>query len=210
AARGFATVSINYRLSGEAHFPAQIQDAKAAVRWLRANAEKWSINPDAIGATGTSAGGHLAALLATSADVDELEGSGGNSDFSSRIHAAVPMGAQTDLMVERIRLKSLDPKVKIYRNFLNGSQVENPTLYQLASPRHHFSKDDAPAFFITGELDDPSTRAVAFREDYDRHNILNGVKVIPGAPHGFVRKQKFFDSAIEQMVEFFTECLIEP
>lgn len=62
AERGYVAVSISYRLSGEAPFPAQIQDCKAAVRWLRANAERYGINPDRIGATGHSAGGHLAAL----------------------------------------------------------------------------------------------------------------------------------------------------
>jgi pectinesterase len=207
AARGFVTVSIDYRLSGESPFPAQIEDAKAAVRWLRANAEKWGVNPDAIGATGSSAGGHLAALLATSGDVEELEGNGGNQEFSSRIQAAVPMCAQTDLMVERIKLKSEDPKVTMYRQFLGGTQSEQSETYRSASPLHYFSDDDAPAFFLTGELDDPSTRAEVIRNEYKKQNIPTGLHVIPGAPHGFHRKQRFFDITIDQMGTFFSSQL---
>ena len=79
ASKGFVTVAISYRLSGEAKFPAAIQDAKAAVRWLRANAGTYGIEADKIGVTGLSAGGHLAALLATSGGVAELEGDGGNA-----------------------------------------------------------------------------------------------------------------------------------
>lgn len=208
AARGFVTVSIDYRLSGEAPFPAQIEDAKAAVRWLRAHAAKWKIDPDAIGATGSSAGGHLAALLATSGGVRELEGQGDNPKFSSRIQAAAPMCAQTDLMVERIKEKSAAPK-GIYRAFLGGSQEEVPETYRLASPMHHFDAEDPPTFFLCGELDDPSTRAEAFRSKSGEMGISTGLRVIPGAPHGFHRKQKFFDLAIDQLESFFTQQLKE-
>ena len=71
--RGYAVVSVNYRLSQEAIFPAQIYDIKAAVRWIRANAKQYKFNPDKIAAWGGSAGGHLSALLGTSGDVKELE-----------------------------------------------------------------------------------------------------------------------------------------
>jgi len=88
--RGYAVVSINYRLSGEAISPAQINDIKAAVRWIRANAKQYKFNPDKIAAWGGSAGGNLAALLGTSGDVKELEdGSQGNANQSSRVQAVV-------------------------------------------------------------------------------------------------------------------------
>ena len=79
--------SIEYRLSGEAPFPAQIEDCKAAVRWLRANAAKYNLDADRIGAWGHSAGGHLSALLGTSGGVQELEGNGDNMSYSSRVQA---------------------------------------------------------------------------------------------------------------------------
>ena len=89
-AAGYAVASINYRLSGEAKYPAQINDAKAAVRFLRANAAKYNLNPDKFGAWGASAGGNLVSLLGTTCGVTELEGADlGNADQSSCVQAVV-------------------------------------------------------------------------------------------------------------------------
>jgi acetyl esterase/lipase len=88
-AKGYAAVSMNYRFLQQAEFPGQIEDCKAAVRWLRANAKKYNLDPDRIGVMGASAGGHLAALLGTTSDIKELEGGGGNLDQSSRVQAVI-------------------------------------------------------------------------------------------------------------------------
>lgn len=203
AARGYVAATVSYRLSGEATFPAQIHDTKAAVRWLRANADTYGIDPDRIGATGSSAGGHLAALLGTSAGVPELEGEGGNADFSSAVQAVVPMGAQSDLMTERIARRSVDPAAAFYPQFLGGTQDEVPDTYRLASPRHHLDAGDPPFLFLTGELDDPSTHADEFRKQAEKLGIDAGLFVLEGAPHPFPSKQPFFDIAIDQLDAFF-------
>jgi acetyl esterase/lipase len=91
AAKGYAVASINYRFLQHADFPAQIEDCKAAVRWLRANARTYNLDPDHIGAMGGSAGGHLASLLGVAADAKDLEGKGGNLDQSSRVQAVVSL-----------------------------------------------------------------------------------------------------------------------
>lgn len=201
AARGYVTVSIDYRLSGEATFPAHVHDCKAAVRWMRANAEKWGVDGDMIGATGASAGGHLAALLGTSGGVEELEGDGGNAEFSSTVQAVVPMGGQSDLMSDRTREVS---DRDIYRQFLGGSQSEVPETYRLASPRAHLDASDAPIFFLTGELDDPSTHGDEVRRDCLALGIPTKVFVIEGAPHPFLTKQKFFDIGVDEIDSFFS------
>ncbi len=133
AAKGYVTATISYRLSGEAKFPAAIQDCKAAVRFLRANAAKFGINANAIGVTGLSAGGHLAALLTTSGGVKELEGDGGHADQSSAVQACVAMGAQSDLESARIGELSAAPNNPHYRPFLGDSQAKIPQTYALAS-----------------------------------------------------------------------------
>ena len=97
AAKGYAVASINYRLSQHAVFPAQIEDCKAAIRWLRANAAKYHLDPDHIGVWGASAGGHLVAMLGTTGGVKELEGTGGNLDQSSRVQCVVDWFGPTDL-----------------------------------------------------------------------------------------------------------------
>lgn len=208
AARGYVTATISYRLSGEAPFPAAIHDCKAAVRFLRANASEFGIDSKQIGAMGLSAGGHLTALLATSAGIAELEGAGGNSEVSSAIQAAVPMGAQTDLLSERTRRISVEPeRGQIWRKFLGGSQEQRRTTYRLASPLYHLDASDPPCWIITGELDDASTRADAFRDRLEKLQNHTGLTVIKGAPHPFLGKQKWFDEMVESADRFFQRHL---
>ena len=94
--KGYAVASINYRFSQHALFPAQIEDCKAAIRWLRANAKKYDLDASHVGVWGASAGGHLVALLGTTGGVKELEGNGGNLDQSSRVQCVVDWFGPTD------------------------------------------------------------------------------------------------------------------
>ena len=208
AARGYVAATISYRLSGEAPFPAQIHDCKAAVRFLRANAAKYGADADQIGAIGLSAGGHLTALLATSGNVKELEGNGGNAKFSSVIQAAVPMGAQTDLESERTRnISKLEDRGKIWRQFLGGAQEDRLKTYQLASPLYHLDSMDPPCWFITGEKDDPSTQADKFRQRLQKLGLCSGITIIKDGPHGFLNKQIWFDEMINDADKFFKKTL---
>ena len=207
AAQGFVTATISYRLSGEAKFPAAMQDCKAAVRFLRANAAKFGINANAIGVTGLSAGGHLAALLTTSGGVKELEGDGGHADQSSTVQAGIAMGAQSDLESARIGELSSKPDDPFYRTFLGDSQAKVPQTYALASPRHHLDKADPPLLFMTGELDDVSTHADETRPDLEKLGIPTGLTLIPQAPHAFLGQQKAFDTCVSASVDFFTKHL---
>ena len=97
--RGYAVVAINYRLSGEARFPALVHDAKASVRWIRANAQRYHLDPDRIAAWGGSAGGYLASMLGTSAGIQELEDlSLGNPDQPDNVQAVVTWFGPTDFL----------------------------------------------------------------------------------------------------------------
>lgn len=208
AARGYVAATISYRLSGEAPFPAAIHDCKAAVRYLRANAQELGIDAEHIGAIGLSAGGHLTALLASSAGVEELEGDGGNAEYSSTIQAAVPMGAQTDFLSTRNRdISAAIDRGQIWRQFLGGSQEEMPQAYRLASPLSHLQESSPPCWFITGENDDPSTHAVTFRQRLEELGIASDLTIIQGAPHPFLGKQIWFDETIQVADEFFSKHL---
>lgn len=210
ASHGFVTATISYRLSGEAQFPAQIYDCKAAVRFLRAHADELGIDSQHIGAIGLSAGGHLTALLATTGNVKSLEGNGGNPDFSSAIQAAVPMGAQTDFLSERVRnVAASKEKGSIWRQFLGGTQQEQPETYKLASPIEHLTAKTPPIWFITGELDDSSTHATMFRNKMERLLNESGLTIIESAPHGFLNKQGWFEQAIKTAVDHFKTQLVK-
>src|SRR5262249_52162234 len=126
AEKGFVSVSASYRLTSVSPFPAQIEDCKAAVRWLRANADKYHIDADKIAALGFSAGAHLACLLGTTAKESEFEGTGGAKDQSSRVQAVVSFYGPTDFSVKR-----WDKTVEDYflKPFLGGSFEEKKDLY---------------------------------------------------------------------------------
>jgi acetyl esterase/lipase len=157
-AYGYIVVSIDYRLSGEAPFPAAIEDCKSAVRWIRANAATYHFDPDHIGAWGHSAGGHLAALLGTSGGVAELEGAGDNSTFSSRVQAVCDMSAPSDLLQFYETVSSLNDgpgrraKAAV-EQFLGGPVEQNSAKAIAASPTTYVSKDDAAFLLIHGEND---------------------------------------------------------
>ncbi|HUT34801.1 MAG TPA: alpha/beta hydrolase [Phycisphaerae bacterium] len=144
---GYVVASINYRLSFEAIFPAQIHDCKAAIRFLRANARKYSIDPDHIGVWGSSAGGHLAALVGTSGGVNVLEGNvGGNLDFSSRVQCAVDYFGPTDLLAFRGQQTTvgLDAPNSFLVRFVGGVVEEKNPLVAQANPIAYVSRDTPP------------------------------------------------------------------
>jgi len=204
AAKGFVTVTISYRLSGEKPFPAQIHDAKAAVRWLRAHADRYGLDPARIGATGHSAGGHLTALLATSGGVDALEGEGGEPGRSSRIQAAVAMGAQSDFDTPHVRANEGDPaKLPMWVQFLGGSFADVPERYRAASPAHYLDAQDPPLAFITGETDHPSTQADGVRRRLIGLGIPTGLTVIKGAGHGIFQRPEWSRQVVDSIAAFF-------
>ena len=203
AANGFVAVTIEYRLSGEAKFPANIQDCKAAVRWLRANAAKYNIDPERIAATGSSAGGHLAALLAVSGEVTELEGDGGNANFKSNIQTAVAIGAQTDFLSQRIiDISESATGPGYYKALLGGPYSTHTEKYKMASPLTHLDEKDPPILFISGEKDDPSTAADKFRLKMKNLNIPSNYRMIRDAPHSFLKSKAWFEDSFRSSLNF--------
>ena len=101
----------------------------------------------------------------------------------------------------------MEDRGQIWRQFLGGSQQERPETYRLASPLHHLDQEDPPCWFITGETDDPSTHADAFRSRMKELGIPSGLTVIHDAPHPFLGKQIWFDEMIEVADEFFSKHL---
>jgi len=149
--RGYAVASINYRLSREAIFPAQIHDCKAAIRWLRGNAGKYQLDPERIAVWGSSAGGHLAALLGTTAGVTELEDfSMGNAGISSRVQAVVDWFGPTDfLAMGGNHNKPLSPE-----SLLVGCPIETcPERVAKTNPINYVTETDPPFFIQHGTAD---------------------------------------------------------
>ena len=147
AQKGYVVATIDYRLSGEAPFPAAIQDVNCAIRWMRANAARLGVDPNRIGLVGGSTGAHLAMLAAYSADKGdaELQGTGGNPGVSTRVQALVDLYGPNNLARAR------NPAMLA---FLQGkTAAEAPELYAKASPINYVSKDSPPTLILHGTID---------------------------------------------------------
>lgn len=158
ARRGYVAMAIAYRLSGEAKFPANIQDCHAAVRYLRAHATDYKVDADRIGVVGGSAGAHLAGLLATTANVPALHGNGGNASVSSAVQAAVlisgPMEIATGSVAQRSLIKNNPKPAAVW--LFGGNVEEMPEAYALADAHQHIDKHTPPILFQYGGAEDPS------------------------------------------------------
>jgi acetyl esterase/lipase len=179
--RGYAVASLNYRLSGHAVFPAQIEDCKAGVRWLRAHAKEYGIDPDRFGVWGSSAGGHLVALLGTSGDEKAFD-VGPNLEVSSRVQAVCDYFGPTDLtrMDERTapgaRMRHNDP-ASPESALLGGSVQENKEKAARASPLTYVTTNALPPFLIVHGDSDP---VVSF---YQSELLFEALKKAGGSVH---------------------------
>ncbi len=153
ARAGFVAVSINYRLSDQSLYPAQLHDAKAAIRWLRANAVDLGIDPERIGVWGHSAGGHLSALLGTTGDLPELEGESGSPGYSSRVQAVVAVSPPTDFLAIPPGWPYVEPR-RATSKFVGGPLEERRDLMRLANPIAHIRPGIPPFLIIHGEADE--------------------------------------------------------
>lgn len=205
AQKGFVTFAPEYRLGEEALFPAGSHDVHTAVRFLRANAKTYGIQPDRIGAVGGSAGGHLVGLLATGGDLPELRGTGNWDGVSSKIQAAVvlagPMEMTTGSVAERSRTK---PKTSNANMWLGGTIDEKPALYALADAHLKISKDDCPILFMAGEKDNPQRNAPS-REKLKAVGVHTGLISYPGAKHGAWNSFPWFDEYINDIAAFLEQ-----
>jgi acetyl esterase/lipase len=155
ARRGYVCASIEYRLSGEAVWPAQIEDCKAAVRYLRAHADELGLDPQRIGAWGASAGGHLVAMLGVAADRPELEGQGGWGEHSSRVQAVCDFYGPADLLAMTGEPSALDHNEADSPEgmLLGGAVREHPDRARSASPISYTSRDEPPFSIFHGSED---------------------------------------------------------
>lgn len=206
AEHGYVAATISYRLSGVAKFPAAVEDAKCAVRWLRANAEKYGVDPDRIGVAGGSAGGHLSMMVGYAPDMPDLEGKGGNADTSSRVQAVVNLYGPTDLTTDFARTKG------VVIDFLDGKTFDDaPELYRLASPITHVTEDDPPTLILHGSIDAtvPIDQAVLLVDKLKETGVTFNYDRLEGWPHAMDIEENVNRYCLAKMLQFFGEHLSE-
>lgn len=206
----YAVASVNYRLATEAAYPAQIQDLKAAVRFLRAHAKTYKLDPNRIAVWGTSAGGHLAALLGTSGDVKQLEGDLGWKKYSSRVQAVCDWSGPTDFNTAQ---KQSPPTNKIRFDDqsspvfgLMGGRMDKASL-ATASPITYVSKDDPPFLIMHGDIDDaiPAAQSQQLADSLKAQKVDVTFHLLKGVGHSFGTLEDF-----KTVEEFFDKKMISP
>jgi endo-1,4-beta-xylanase len=205
--KGYAVASIQYRFSSHAPWPAQAHDCKAAVRFLRAHAEEYNIDPERFAVGGESAGGHLAAFLGASGDVPELEGDLGNAGVSSRVQAVVDLFGPTDLTLmgqQTIGVSMIqhDAPNSPESLLLGGPVQEMHELAKTANPLTYVDKSDPPFLIMHGSNDRlvPPGQSTILAKALIDAGVEVTMKTIAGADHG---GPQFHSPQSRRMVEDF-------
>jgi acetyl esterase/lipase len=204
AEHGYVAVTATYRLAPKFPYPAAVYDVKAAVRWLRANAATYSIDPDRIGVTGDSAGGHLAQFLGVTGGVADFEGDGGNPGVSSRVTCVVNWYGPSDFT--KSYGKSVDA-AEVLPLWLGGDDTKEHKKHIQASPLYWVTPAAAPTLLLHGTKDP----YVAFEQAEWIRDRLKAAEVevemvaFEGAGHGF--KGADAEKAQKAMVDFFDRHL---
>jgi len=203
AERGYVAVTVTYRLAPQYQFPAAVNDVKAAVRWLRANADKYHLDPERIGAVGDSAGGHLAQFLGVTGDVTQFDGDH-NPGHSSRVACVVNFYGPSDLT--KSYGKSVDA-AEVLPLFLGGDVEHQRRRHVLASPLYWVTPAAAPTLLIHGTED----KYVNYEQAQWIYERLKAATVevelltLKGAGHGF--KGEDAQRAEKAMFDFFDKHL---
>lgn len=179
--KGYVVASIDYRLSQDAEFPAQIRDCKAAIRWLRSHAKIYGIDPERVAVWGESAGGHLASLVGTAGDVDEWEQA--PETGSSQVQAVIDWYGRADLTpVFKVPVSPDSPVALL----LGGSDNDVAEMAQEASPISHVSKDDPPFLIMHGDMDEivPLRQSQAFAWALRNSGVDVELLILKGVGHG--------------------------
>jgi acetyl esterase/lipase len=203
ARAGFVAATVSYRFCPTHHFPAQVHDVQRAVRFLRANAERYHVDPDHIGAVGFSAGAHLAMLLGTLDPADGLDEAADLARFSAKVQAVVSFFGPTDL-----ELPATDETRPLLEDFIGGPLDSQRASYHAASPVTYVNAGDAPMLLFQGTDDPlvPSVHATRMADVLQQAGVAGRVELIVGAGHGDWTAGEFARTSAA-MLAFFQERL---
>jgi len=192
ASQGYVAASINYRLSGDAKYPAQIEDCQAAVRFLRENAAKYGINPEKFGAIGHSAGGHLVSLMGTREGKD------------ARVQAVVSCAGRHNFLGWE------GGKAEVLNELLGGSKEEKPDLWKDASPVTHLTPDDPPYLLLCGTRDNtvPPSQSENFLKALQEKQVPAELIQVQDGRHGLSGgSSPTFEELDKKVLDFFAKHL---
>jgi len=206
---GFFAVCSEYRFSHEARFPACLQDAKCAVNWVGAKAEEFNVDLERVAVAGGSAGGHLAALVATTSGAAAFQADGDRgdpnwADASARVNLCIPHNAPLDLVALAEKRGQADGPI---RELLGGSLADVPRTYRRASPFHRADADVPAMLLLHGGADTliPCEQSLAMHEKLLSLGVHSELEVYPGKDHGWFNHGADFAVVLKRMEAFLVE-----
>ena len=202
AAKGYVVANIEYRLGPVAKYPAAVQDCSLAVRFVRANAARWGVDPQRIGAWGGSAGGHLVGLLAAAPKLERFL-TADLAGTSAAVQATCIMAGPTDLASDSFiaSLRKAKEKSNTFQ-WMGRLYDDAPELYREASPITHFTKDTGPVLFLTGDQDNPGRDAAAL-EKLKSLGVDTKQVVLKDAKHGCWLQRPWFEQCVDAVDAWF-------
>lgn len=202
AERGYVVANIEYRLGPVAKYPAAVQDCSLAVRFVRANAKRFGLDPARIGAWGGSAGGHLVGVLA-GASTQEKFLTSDLKGVSAAVQATCIMAGPTDLTSDKFVESLRKAKEQSYAfQWLGKLYDDAPDLYREASPITHFTKATGPVLFLTGDLDNPD-RDTTGMEKLKALGVPTKQVILKDAKHGCWMQRPWFEQCVDAVDAWF-------
>jgi acetyl esterase/lipase len=179
AERGYVTATVSYRLQKQAKFPAAVQDVQCAIKWIRAHARDYFIDPDKIAVIGGSAGGHLALMAGFAADDSLFAGECESDSVSSRVQAVVNLYGPADLTTAYAQAR---PEAT---GFIGQPYSEAAEMYRKASPLFYITRDDPPTLIFHGTIDDlvPVSQSDSLKQKLDETGVPGEYHRLKGWPH---------------------------
>lgn len=209
AEQGYVAIPVEYRLSPEAVYPAGLYDLKTAIRWIRANADKYGIDTTKIAISGCSAGGQLAGLVGTTNGQEKFEDKTEYPEFSSSVQTVINIDGISDFTVaeavENANKTVAKGKMSASVKWLSGVFDQNPDNWVAASSIYHVTPQSAPICFINSAIPRFHDGRDEIIEKLNKYNIYSEVHSIPDTPHPFWLFKPWFDTNVGYMVEYLNK-----
>ena len=202
AAAGYVCFTVEYRLSTEALYPAAVHDLKAAIRWMRAQAKTYQIDTNKIATLGFSAGGQLSALLGTTGDNPDFEGTIGTLAHSSKVNALIDIDGILAFIHPESGEGDDSRSTSAATNWFGYTKTENPELWQTGSALTHVSAQTPPTLFLNSAVDRMHAGRDDFRKKLDVFKIYSQAHTFKDAPHSFCLFNPWFEPTVQEILTF--------
>lgn len=211
AAKGYVTASVEYRLSPEALYPAAVYDLKAAIRFLRANASTYNIDPNRVAISGSSSGGQLAALVGMTGGMDKFDGNEDDNSISAKVQAIIDVDGILDFTDPNESAKDNDPaKRSAGALWFGATYKEDPEKWIEASPIVYAGMNTPPILFVNSSLPRFHAGRDSLIKILDAFDIYTEVHTISNAPHPFWLFHPWFEPTIKYMIDFLDKIFKSP